>query len=110
MVQAQQKNPLVPSIAQKADFCYAEKRSGRLSKWYTGGLQNRNRRFDSSIARLLLGLFVLGALGAPMTKLLERNFALYFLFILLAPIIRALADGAVEFYEAILRHVRGLGT
>ena len=45
-----------------------------------------------------------GALLAPIAKLRKFNFALYFLSIFLAPIIRALADGAVEFYEAVLRH------
>lgn len=44
------------------------------------------------------------ALHAPLAELLELNFALNFLFILLAPIVGALAGCAGEFDETVLGH------
>lgn len=40
----------------------------------------------------------------PFAKLLELNLALNFLFIFGAPIVNALAFGALEFNESVLRH------
>ncbi len=45
---------------------------------------------------LLLCFFVFRALHAPITKLLELNFALNFFLVFLAHIVRPLADGTVE--------------
>lgn len=71
--------------------------NGRLSKWYTGGLQNRLRRFDSSIARLFFRLLVLRALAAPVAKLRQFYLAFHFFLVFLAPVIDALAGRAREF-------------
>lgn len=49
-----------------------------------------------------------GALHAPLAKLLELNLALNFLFIFLAPVIRAFALGTIEFEKAVLAHINQL--
>lgn len=53
---------------------------------------------------LLLAFFMLGALHAPLAKLLQFNLAFHLLFVLLAQIIGALADRAGEFDKAVLGH------
>jgi len=50
----------------------------------------------------LLRFFVFRALYAPIAKLLELNFALNFFLVFFAHVVRPFADGAVEFYEAVL--------
>lgn len=45
------------------------------------------------------------AVAAPIAKLRELDFALYFLFIFARPIVDALALGTLEFYQIILRHM-----
>ena len=40
----------------------------------------------------------------PLTPLLELDFTLDFLLVLLAPVVGALALAAVQFYKAVLRH------
>ena len=51
---------------------------------------------------LLLGLFVRGGGPAPVAKLLELDFAGDEFLIFRAPIVDALAFGALQFYESIL--------
>ena len=51
---------------------------------------------------LLLSLLMWSTFFAPIAKLRKLNFALRFLLIFTAPVIRALALGAVEFYKSFL--------
>ena len=44
-------------------------------------------------------------LPAPLAKLFELNFTIYFFLIFTAPIICAFADGAIQLYEFVLRHI-----
>jgi hypothetical protein len=41
---------------------------------------------------------------APVTKLLELDFALNKLFVFGRPVVNALAFGTLEFYKSVLRH------
>ena len=62
------------------------------------------RKQKSNPPGLLFCFFMHGALHAPLAKFIELDLALNFLLVLLAPIIRALALGAIEFYKTVLGH------
>ena len=53
-------------------------------------------------ANLLFCLFVHGLHTVPLTVLFELDFALHKLLVFGAPVVNALALGALQFYESIL--------
>ena len=57
---------------------------------------------------LLLGFLMLRAFLAPLAELQKLDFALDFFFVLLAPVVDALAGRAGEFYKAVLAHINSL--
>ena len=64
-------------------------------------ISTKNRPFRG---RFLLGLFVDRVLFVPRAVLLELNTSLQLLLVLVGVVVCALALGALEFDEVVLRH------
>ena len=81
-----------PQINEQSEYNFPGFLSDTKRSWAC-----RTCRNNPPLGGLFLRFLVSRALHAPLAKLLELDFALNFLFVFLAPVVRTLANGAGEF-------------